>query len=62
MARTFQLMKSHIPFVLIATEYHTPFDPPETSTERLASWLTHGKAERLVSFITIVLQLTDHDV
>jgi hypothetical protein len=33
----------HIPFVLIATKYHTPFDKTETSTERLVvadSWQT----------------------
>ncbi len=41
LAQTFHLMKIHIPFVLIATKYHTQFDPTETSTERLAvadSW------------------------
>jgi hypothetical protein len=62
MAQTVHLMKIHIPFVLIATKYHTPFDQTETSILNGWRWLTHGKQKRLVSLITIILQLADHDV
>jgi hypothetical protein len=63
MAQTFHSMKIHVPFVLIATKYHTSFDPTETSTERLAvadSWQTqtariphynHSSAHRQTLFV-----------